>query len=348
MILTASGSVGVGGYLLGQGLSFLSSQYGWASNNIAAVEMVLPNGTIATASNTENTDLFAALKGGGNNFGAVTTFILQAYPMGQIWGGYLIWLGRKDEILSAVRNFTENYNDLKAAVIPTSELTLVNSTNLWVVFLFYDGLEPPAGIFDEFLALDPLLNTCKTRSYADLLKANDLFVLHGFVYTIGTETTPLPPANRPDIMMAYYDHWHNVSAANSDVFGLIASLAFQPVPKSLATVSKSKGGDLMNLDGDVDRIMFEFDFSYLFESINSATIDTAVVDVYSGLKGLVDGYVADGSLPDAYRPLFMNDCYFREDYWGRLKPEQRQFAQGVRAAVDPAGIMQKLTQGFML
>lgn len=73
-----------------------------------------------------------------------------------------------------------------------------------------------------------------------------------------------------------------------------------------------------------------------------------MVDTYSGLKSLVDGYIADGSLPDAYRPLFMNDCYFRQDYWGRVRPEKRQLAETARAAADPAGIMQILSQGFHL
>lgn len=84
------------------------------------------------------------------------------------------------------------------------------------------------------------------------------------------------------------------------------------------------------------------------EAVDSDTVDATMVETYSGLKTLVDGYVADGSLPDVYRPLFMNDCYFREDYWGRLKPEKRQFAQTIRTAVDPAGIMQTLSQGFHL
>lgn len=343
-----SGSVGVGGYLIGGGLSFLSSQYGWASNNLVAVEMVLPNGTITEASNYTNPDLFAAIKGGGNNFGIVTAFIVQAYPIGQIWGGNLVWFGqdKTQGILDAVRNFTEAYDDPKAAIIPTSELTLANSTDLWILFVFYDGPEPPAGVFDEFLALDPAINTCKTQTYGDLLQNNDNFVLHGFVYTIGTETTPLPPADRPDIMKSYWNSWHNTSASRSSVFGLIASLALQPVPKSLATVARSKGGDLMDLDDEVDRIIFELDYSYSFESLDSVTVDAAMVEAYSGLKDLVDGYVADGSLPDAYRPLFMNDAYFRQDYWGRLRPESRLLAEGVRASVDPSGIMQKLSQGF--
>lgn len=346
--LDNSGSVGVGGYLIGGGLSFLSSQYGWASNNLVAVEMVLPNGTIIEASNSTNPDLFAAIKGGGNSFGIVTAFTVQAYPIGQIWGGNLVWFGqdKTQGILDAVRNFTEAYDDPKAAIIPTSELTLANSTDLWILFVFYDGPEPPAGVFDEFLALDPAINTCKTQAYGDLLQNNDNFVLHGFVYTIGTETTPLPPADRPDIMKSYWDSWHNTSASRSSVFGLIASLALQPVPKSLATMARSKGGDLMDLDDEVDRIIFELDYSYSFESLDSVTVDAAMVEAYSGLKNLVDGYVADGSLPDAYRPLFMNDAYFRQDYWGRLRPESRTLAEDVRASVDPSGIMQKLSQGF--
>lgn len=248
----------MGGYMLGGGLSFLSTQYGWASNNIAAVELVLSNGSIITASDAANQEVFAALKGGGNNFGIVTAYILEAYPIGPIWGGNLVFGDdHTDGILSAVRNFTENYVDPKAAIIVTSELTLWNSTNLWILFLFYDGGQPPEGIFDEFLALDPIIDSCKTQAYGDLLKANDAFVLHGSVYTIGTETTPLPPASRPDMMRAYYDHWHNTAASASDVLGLVASLALQPLPKTLAAAARNKGGDLLDLDDDVDRIIFE-------------------------------------------------------------------------------------------
>lgn len=102
------GDVGVGGLLLGGngyphpqllslviscalrsreilgGLSFLSAQYGWAVNNILEVDMVLANGTIATASNTSNADIFAAVKGGGSSFGIVASYVLRAYPIGQV------------------------------------------------------------------------------------------------------------------------------------------------------------------------------------------------------------------------------------------------------------------------
>lgn len=66
------------------GLSFLSTQYGWAANNIVEVEMVLPNSTIVTASASSNPDLLAVIKGGGSAFGIVTRYVLQAHPIGQV------------------------------------------------------------------------------------------------------------------------------------------------------------------------------------------------------------------------------------------------------------------------
>ena len=66
------------------GLSYLSSQYGWAVDSVVDFEVVLANGSIATASKTENVDLFNVLRGGGNNFGIVTTYTMKAYPMGGV------------------------------------------------------------------------------------------------------------------------------------------------------------------------------------------------------------------------------------------------------------------------
>ena len=77
------GDVGVGGYVVGGGLSFLSPQYGWAANNIVEYEVVLANATVVTASSTSNPDLWKALKGGGSNYGIVTTYTMVAHPIGQ-------------------------------------------------------------------------------------------------------------------------------------------------------------------------------------------------------------------------------------------------------------------------
>ena len=78
------GEVGVGGYVVGGGLSFLSAEYGWAANNIVEFEVVLANATIVTASSTSHPDLYKVLKGGGNNYGIVTAYTMIAHPIGQV------------------------------------------------------------------------------------------------------------------------------------------------------------------------------------------------------------------------------------------------------------------------
>ncbi|KAH9972562.1 hypothetical protein BGW80DRAFT_359207 [Lactifluus volemus] len=78
-------TVGVAGLTLGGGYSFLSSQYGLTVDNMAGFELVLPNGTITNVT-SKNEELWFALRGGGNNFGIVTTFTYKTIPQGQIWG----------------------------------------------------------------------------------------------------------------------------------------------------------------------------------------------------------------------------------------------------------------------
>ncbi|KAH9434342.1 hypothetical protein MCOR02_006354 [Pyricularia oryzae] len=344
------GNVGVGGYLLGGGLGFLSTQYGWAANQIVEAEVVLANGTIVTASESANPQLLMALRGGGNNFGIVTKFVLKAYPIGQVWGGNMVFGASKtDEILAAVRDFTENYDKYpKAAIIATAELTALNAAKIWTLFLFYDGESPPAGIFDKFLAAKPTINNCKSRSYADLLSYNNWAVLHGSRYVIATETTPLPSAaDGQRVMRSYYDHWFKTSEPRAITPGSVASMAFQPIPKSMARIARDKGGDLIDLDDSTDRIIFEFNYSYWF-SISDKNVASTTATLVDGMKSLVDGYVADGTLPDAYRPLFMNDAHHTQDYWGRLRPEKRQLAADVRAQVDPQNIFAQRTGGIKL
>eukprot|EP00658_Telonema_sp_P-2_P029586 TRINITY_DN22488_c0_g1_i8.p1 TRINITY_DN22488_c0_g1~~TRINITY_DN22488_c0_g1_i8.p1 ORF type:complete len:694 (+),score=141.72 TRINITY_DN22488_c0_g1_i8:147-2084(+) len=73
-------SVGVGGFMLGGGISFLSRTFGLGSDNLLAIHMVAPNGTTLRCSDTENTELFWALRGGGGgNFGVVVEFVFQLH-----------------------------------------------------------------------------------------------------------------------------------------------------------------------------------------------------------------------------------------------------------------------------
>jgi FAD/FMN-containing dehydrogenase len=108
-LATPSGIIsttGVGGLTLGGGLGHLTRKCGLAIDNVLEAELVLASGERVRASADENPDLFWAIRGGGGNFGVVTSFLFRLHEVGTIFGGPTFWpieLGA--EVLSLYREF---------------------------------------------------------------------------------------------------------------------------------------------------------------------------------------------------------------------------------------------------
>ena len=83
----SSADVGVVGYSLGGGVSWLGRRYGLASNSVTAVELVNAAGELVRADAEQNTDLFWALRGGGGSFGVVTALEFTLYPIAEVYAG---------------------------------------------------------------------------------------------------------------------------------------------------------------------------------------------------------------------------------------------------------------------
>jgi hypothetical protein len=120
----SSPDVGVVGYTLGGGLSWLSRRYGLAANNVWAIELVTAHGTHVRTDPENHPDLFWALRGGGGSFGIVTAIEIDLKPISQVWAGVMFWpQERASEILHAWREWAEQ--DLPDTIISVGRLVNV-------------------------------------------------------------------------------------------------------------------------------------------------------------------------------------------------------------------------------
>jgi hypothetical protein len=103
---------GIGGLTLGGGVGWLIRKYGMTIDNLLSAQVVTADGKVLTASATENGDLFWALRGGGGNFGVVTSFEFQAYPVASVLGGLLLYPRAKGvEVIRHFRDFMASAPD---------------------------------------------------------------------------------------------------------------------------------------------------------------------------------------------------------------------------------------------
>jgi FAD/FMN-containing dehydrogenase len=151
------GTTGIAGLTLAGGHGLLMRKYGLACDNLLSVDVVTADGRLITASKQENDDLFWGLRGGGGNFGIVTSFQFQLHPVSTVLGGLLIYpLDHARGILRAYDDYTATAPDELgcAAVLGT----LPDGTKIVGILLAWCG-SPESGeeVMKTLRSFGPLL-----------------------------------------------------------------------------------------------------------------------------------------------------------------------------------------------
>ncbi|KAJ7829978.1 hypothetical protein B0H14DRAFT_2808275 [Mycena olivaceomarginata] len=246
------------GLLLGGGISFLSPSQGYAADNFKALDVVLVNGEMVTATaSNKYSDLFRALKGGGNRFGIVTRYELIAVHTGTkddkpFFGGLRVYNSSATEaLLKATARYTREVNDPNAVLLVA--LNNIGGEFFSFAGMFYRGSELPARIFGHFWSIpavpcSPFNSTvCSPppppgpMSYLDVMATQGTENQRGSVQHFGASA--LDGADE-DAYLAAFEHWSNFTATFKDEFAL-AGMAFTPIPESQVQAGRAKGGNVI-------------------------------------------------------------------------------------------------------
>src|SRR6187399_2616693 len=185
-LATPSGVIsttGVGGLTLGGGVGHLTRKCGLSIDNLLSADVVLANGEFVKANADENPDLFWALRGGGGNFGVVTSFTFRLHPIDMLYAGPMFWpLEQSAEVLSWYAEFMpQQPDDLNGffaflAVPPADPFPQeLHLQNVCAVVWCYAGVDEAeaAKLLEPARRLGPILDGVGPVPYAALQSVFD-------------------------------------------------------------------------------------------------------------------------------------------------------------------------------
>ncbi|KAL2862921.1 FAD-binding oxidoreductase [Aspergillus lucknowensis] len=286
------GHVGVGGLILGGGISNFSPSRGWACDNVVNMEVVLASGEIIDVNDSnEHADLFIALKGGQNNFGVVTRFDLRAFRQDPYWGGCIMHPQSADDAqLEAYATFKDSVN-----YDPNAE---IEQTFFYMSTANGSG---STGSLNNMFYAKPVMNASALRMFSDIQPQiyNTMRISNSTDFT--EETTALQPINNyviqatttfrftPTILPRVHAIWRQLCGEMEDsgIPNLALAMTFLDVP-ALTPTSHNSLGFPPDSCPDRDLILCLVSMHWL-DADYSRRIEDATQQVVRDIEALAEG-----------------------------------------------------------
>lgn len=331
-------NVGVGGLVLGGGISFFSPRVGLVCDAVTNFEIVLASGEIVNANATSHKDLFRSLKGGSNNFGVVTKIDLPLQDA-KLWGG-LLFTGtalRQTAATFFERFASSDRYDPDASLIQSN--VFVNGT--WLLSLQMTYTDPSAtnpAVFQPLISL-PGQSTLRSTTHFNLTTE------------LGAGIPPNPRAlwitlttgNNSTLMESIFQLGNATMIALADLAGIFSAISFQPLPQEMIQQGKAHGVNALGLDkSDGDLVI-----------VNVGIFWQGIGDderVYSAAWDLLQSAIKEAKSKGLWNEyLYLNYALRYNDFEQQVMrsygAKSNEFLHAVSKKYDPHGLFQRAVPG---
>ena len=314
--------------------------YGWACDNVIEYQVVTASGIILNVNQNSYSDLYWALRGGGNNFGIVTSFTLAAVPLpdGLMWGGSRVSLNDSTNFPDLIDAFvnvgTEGaITDPNAAQILS--FTSFQGLNLGAAALQYAKPVSNPPIFDEYRAIPAISDTTMVRTLANLTEEFAASNPDGARETYWVASYKLTNAMTTYVTNVFYEELPSVA----DAVGIVPAATLQVITVPQIQAMMKNGGNPLGLTPQEGPLLL----LNMNVQWNNAADDARILDFNRRIIDRTIAYAKANGLYDEY--LYMNYASQFQDVIGSYGSANKARLVQIGKKYDPTGVFQDLVPG---
>jgi FAD/FMN-containing dehydrogenase len=246
---------GIAGLTLGGGFGYLTRRFGWSSDNVLSMDVVTADGRVVRSSERENSDLFWGLRGGGGNFGVVTSFEYKLHPVGpEVMAGAIAWSAEHaHDVIEMYRSFTKQAPPELACVLglrmapPAPWLAKnIHGQPIVAIFVCHTGaikegekLVAPIKAFGS-----PVGDIIQPRSYVSQQNLLDATQPKGRRYYWKSEYLP---RLEPEMLVKAIEHAQRIVSPHSAILLFPVDGALNRLPEDHSAVGNRDAGFVLNI-----------------------------------------------------------------------------------------------------